>query len=167
MVLQDTWLIEGTIAENIAYGSANPELITRGQIVSAAKVAMADGFIRVLPEGYDTVLNEETDNLSQGQKQLLTIARAVLLSPDILILDEATSNVDTRTEKLIQAAMKKLMHGRTCFIIAHRLSTIRDAEQIIVMKNGSVTETGTHESLMKKKGEYFELYNSQFSGKII
>ena len=161
MVLQDTWLFDGTIAENIAYGAAQPDKVTRQQIVRAAETAMADGFIRALPQGYDTVLSETTASLSQGQRQLLTIARAVLAQPDILILDEATSSVDTRTEKLIQTAMERLMEGRTCFIIAHRLSTIRSAQLIIVMDNGRIAEMGTHEQLLARKGVYSELYSSQ------
>ncbi|HVI42147.1 MAG TPA: ABC transporter ATP-binding protein [Anaerovoracaceae bacterium] len=160
MVLQDTWLYKGTILENIGYGLENPE---PGKIIEAAKAAHADHFIRSLPMGYDTILNEEASNISQGQKQLLTIARALLADPPILILDEATSSVDTRTEALIQKAMAGLMKGRTSFVIAHRLSTIKNADLILVMKNGSVIEQGTHEELIKQKGFYEDLYNSQFT----
>ena len=160
MVLQDTWLFNGTIRENIAYGRANA---TEAEIVQAAIAAQADHFIRTLPESYDTVLNQDATNLSQGQKQLLTIARAVLADPEILILDEATSSVDTRTEVLIQKAMRELMRGRTSFVIAHRLSTIRDADLILVMNHGSIVEQGTHEDLLAKGGFYADLYNSQFS----
>ncbi|XCH78804.1 MAG: ABC transporter ATP-binding protein [Candidatus Dehalobacter alkaniphilus] len=160
MVLQDTWLFNGSIKDNITYSK---EGATMEQIVRAAKAAHADHFIRTLPDGYDTILNEEATNISQGQKQLLTIARAILADPAILILDEATSSVDTRTEVLIQKAMKNLMKGRTNFVIAHRLSTIRDAELILVMNNGSIIETGNHKELLAKGGFYAELYNSQFS----
>ncbi|QHA01630.1 ABC transporter ATP-binding protein [Dehalobacter restrictus] len=160
MVLQDTWLFNGSIKDNITYSK---EGATMEQIVRAAKAAHADHFIRTLPDGYDTILNEEATNISQGQKQLLTIARAILANPAILILDEATSSVDTRTEVLIQKAMKNLMKGRTNFVIAHRLSTIRDAELILVMNNGSIIETGNHKELLAKGGFYAELYNSQFS----
>lgn len=159
MVLQDTWLFNGTIRDNIGYGR---EGATDAEIVEAAKAAQADHFIRTLPEGYDTVLNEEASNISQGQKQLLTIARAILADPAILILDEATSSVDTRTEILIQQAMDHLMQGRTSFVIAHRLSTIQDADVILVMNHGKVVEQGTHEQLLALKGFYAELYNSQF-----
>lgn len=161
MVLQDTWLFNGTIKDNIAYGRKGA---TMEEIVAAAKAAHADHFIRTLPEGYNTVLNEEATNISQGQKQLLTIARAVLADPSILILDEATSSVDTRTEVLIQKAMAGLMKGRTSFVIAHRLSTIRDAEVILVMNHGSIIEQGNHKELIKKGGFYADLYNSQFAG---
>ncbi len=163
MVLQDTWLFNGTIRENIAYGRIQP---TEAEIVQAAKAAHADHFIRTLPEGYDTVLNEEASNISQGQKQLLTIARAILADPAILILDEATSSVDTRTELLIQKAMIALMQGRTSFVIAHRLSTIRDADLILVMNHGSIIEKGTHVELLAQQGFYAELYNSQFSANV-
>ncbi len=161
MVLQDTWLFNGTIRENIAYGrdGAGEE-----DIVNAAKAAHADHFIRTLPEGYDTVLNEEATNISQGQKQLLTIARAILADPAVLILDEATSSVDTRTEVLIQKAMTALMADRTAFVIAHRLSTIRDAELILVMDHGSIIEQGPHAELLEKGGFYAELYKAQFTG---
>jgi ATP-binding cassette subfamily B protein len=160
MVLQDTWLFHGTIRENIAYGR---EDATDEQIVRAAKAAYADHFIRTLPEGYGTELNEEATNISQGQKQLLTIARAFLADPEILILDEATSSVDTRTEQQIQKAMSELMRGRTNFVIAHRLSTIRDADLILVMDHGTIIEQGTHRTLLAANGFYADLYNSQFS----
>ena len=160
MVLQDTRLFNGTIRDNIAYGKKNA---TEEEIIAAAKAAHADHFIRVLPEGYDTILNEEVSNISQGQKQLLTIARALLADPEIMILDEATSSVDTRTELQIQNAMKTLMKGRTSFVIAHRLSTIREADVILVMKDGDVIETGNHETLMAQNGFYADLYNSQFN----
>ncbi|MDI6704908.1 MAG: ABC transporter ATP-binding protein [Bacillota bacterium] len=161
MVLQDTWLFNGTIRDNIAYGR---EGATDEEIVRAAKAAHADHFIRTLPDGYDTVLNEEASNISQGQKQLLTIARAILANPAILILDEATSSVDTRTEVHIQRAMAELMKGRTSFVIAHRLSTIRDADFILVMNEGSIVEKGSHKELMARGGFYADLYNSQFAG---
>jgi ATP-binding cassette subfamily B multidrug efflux pump len=161
MVLQDTWLFNGTIRDNIAYGRPGA---SEDEIVEAAKTAHADHFIRTLPDGYDTILNEEASNISQGQKQLLAIARAILADPAILILDEATSSVDTRTEVLIQHAMEALMSGRTSFVIAHRLSTIRDADLILVMNNGSVIEKGTHTELLAAGGFYAELYNSQFTG---
>ncbi len=161
MVLQDTWLFNGTIRDNIAYGR---EGATEAEIIRAAKAAHADHFIRTLPEGYNTILNEEASNISQGQKQLLTIARAILADPLILILDEATSNVDTRTEVLIQKAMANLMKGRTSFVIAHRLSTIRDAELILVMDHGHIIEQGSHKELLEKKGFYADLYYSQFAG---
>ncbi|KRF32140.1 ABC transporter ATP-binding protein [Paenibacillus sp. Soil787] len=164
MVLQDTWLFNGTIRENIAYGRDGA---TEEEIVSAARAAYADHFIRTLPEGYDTRLNEEASNLSHGQKQLLTIARAILADPTILILDEATSSVDTRTEVSIQKAMNNLMEGRTSFVIAHRLSTIRDADLILVMNHGSVIEQGTHEQLLEQHGFYADLYNSQFAQKAL
>jgi ATP-binding cassette subfamily B protein len=160
MVLQDTWLYKGTIMENIGYGLENAD---PKKVIEAAKAAHADHFIRSLPQGYDTILNEEASNISQGQKQLLTIARALLADPPILILDEATSSVDTRTEALIQKAMAELMKGRTSFVIAHRLSTIKDADLILVMKNGTVIEQGNHEELIRQKGFYEELYNSQFT----
>jgi len=161
MVLQDTWLFNGTIRDNIAYGRIGA---TEEDVVRAAKAAYADHFIRTLPDGYDTILNEEASNLSQGQKQLLTIARAVLADPQILILDEATSSVDTRTEVHIQQAMNALMEGRTSFVIAHRLSTIRDADRILVMNQGAVIEQGSHEELLAQRGFYADLYESQFSG---
>ncbi len=161
MVLQDTWLFNGTIKDNIAYGRADA---SEQDVIRAAKAAYADHFIRTLPEGYGTVLNEEASNISQGQKQLLTIARAILADPAILILDEATSNVDTRTELLIQKAMSTLMKGRTSFVIAHRLSTIRDADLILVMDHGSIIEMGNHNQLLARGGFYADLYNSQFTG---
>lgn len=163
MVLQNTWLFHGTIRDNIAYGRENA---TEGEIVKASTAAYADHFIRTLPEGYKTVLNEEATNISQGQKQLLTIARAFLADPEILILDEATSSVDTRTEQLIQDAMSRLMKGRTSFVIAHRLSTIRDADLILVMNHGTIIEKGTHNELLAGKGFYADLYNSQFRGHV-
>lgn len=162
MVLQDTWLFNGTIRENIAYGRDGASLL---EIERAAKAAHADHFIRTLPDGYDTILNEEATNISQGQKQLLTIARAILADPAILILDEATSSVDTRTEVLIQKAMTNLMQGRTSFIIAHRLSTIREAKTILVMNHGAIIEQGNHNELLSQNGFYAELYNSQFMQK--
>ncbi|MDD3243444.1 MAG: ABC transporter ATP-binding protein [Eubacteriales bacterium] len=162
MVLQDTWLFSGSIYENIAYGKDGA---TREEVMAAAKAAHADHFIRTLPQGYDTVLNEDATNISQGQRQLLTIAQAILADPEIMILDEATSSVDTRTEVLIQKAMQSLMKGRTSFIIAHRLSTIRGADNILVMEKGNIIEMGTHEQLMAAKGYYWDLYNSQFTAK--
>ena len=164
MVLQDTWLFNGTIRENIAYGREN---VTEAEIVQAAKAANADHFIRTLPQGYNTILNEDASNISQGQKQLLTIARAFLADPEILILDEATSSVDTRTEIQIQKAMTELMKGRTSFVIAHRLSTIRDADLILVMNHGTIVEQGTHEELLARNGFYADLYNSQFTGRAL
>jgi ATP-binding cassette subfamily B protein len=164
MVLQDTWLFNGTIMENIRYGRSNA---SDEDVIKAAKAAHADHFIRALPEGYNFVLNEETTNISQGQMQLLTIARAILVDPTVLILDEATSSVDTHTEVLIQKAMLDLMKNRTSFIIAHRLSTIREADWILVMKDGDIVEQGKHAKLLAKKGFYAELYNSQFEGKEI
>jgi len=161
MVLQNTWLFNGTIRENIAYGR---KAATEEEVVRAAKAAHADHFIRTLPEGYDTILNEEASNISEGQKQLLTIARAILADPAILILDEATSSVDTRTEVYIRKAMTELMKGRTSFVIAHRLSTIRNADMILVMNNGQVVEQGSHAELLAKQGFYSELYHSQFIG---
>ncbi|MDB4865695.1 MAG: transporter ATP-binding protein, partial [Cohnella sp.] len=163
MVLQDTWLFNGTIRDNIAFGRLEA---TEEEVVEAAKAAYADHFIRTLPDGYDTVLNEEASNISQGQKQLLTIARAILADPAILILDEATSSVDTRTEVQIQTAMNRLMKGRTSFVIAHRLSTIRDADLILVMNKGTVIEQGTHTELLARGGFYADLYYSQFSDKM-
>ncbi|MGL4361832.1 MAG: ABC transporter ATP-binding protein [Cellulosilyticaceae bacterium] len=160
MVIQDTWLFKGSIKDNIAYGKDGATL---EEVVAAATAASADHFIRTLPDGYDTILNEEASNISQGQKQLLTIARAILANPSILILDEATSSVDTRTESHIQTAMNSMMKGRTSFVIAHRLSTIKDADMILVMKDGDVVEKGTHEQLLSLGGLYADLYNSQFS----
>ncbi|BDG68664.1 MULTISPECIES: ABC transporter ATP-binding protein [Enterococcus] len=163
MVLQDTWLFTGSIYDNIHYGN---EKATKEQVIAAAKAAHVDDFVRKLPEGYDTVLNEEASNISQGQRQLITIARAFLADPDVLILDEATSSVDTRTEILIQKAMGRLLENRTSFVVAHRLSTIRDADNIIVMNHGSIVETGNHEELMAQNGFYADLYNSQFSEEV-
>ena len=159
MVLQDTWLFNGTIGENICYGCDDAD---QEKINEAAKTAHVDHFIRTMPGGYDMVLNEEASNISAGQKQLLTIARAVVGDPPMLILDEATSSVDTRTEVLIQKAMDRLMHGRTSFIIAHRLSTIRNADLILVMREGDIVEQGNHEHLLAQNGFYADLYNSQF-----
>ena len=164
MVLQDTWLYNGTIMENIRYSRSGA---SDEAVIAAAKAAHVDHFVRTLPEGYNMVLNEETTNISQGQMQLLTIARAILVDPTILILDEATSSVDTHTEVLIQKAMDNLMKGRTSFVIAHRLSTIRDADLILVMDKGDIVEQGKHEELLKRSGFYAELYNSQFEGKAI
>lgn len=164
MVLQDTWLFSATIRDNIAYGRIDA---SEEEIISAAQSAYADHFIRTLPDGYDTELNEEASNISEGQKQLLTIARAVLADPAILILDEATSNVDSRTEVMIQRAMARLMQGRTSFVIAHRLSTIRDAELILMMNKGRIVEQGTHAELLARGGYYSELYNSQFAGALL
>ena len=159
MVLQDTWLFSGTIRDNIRYGKLDA---TDEEVERAAKIACADHFIRTLPDGYDFVINSDADNISQGQKQLLTIARAVLADPKVLILDEATSSVDTRTEVLIQKAMDALMQGRTSFIIAHRLSTIKNADRILVLRDGDVVEQGSHEELLARNGFYASLYNSQF-----
>lgn len=159
MVLQETWLYNASLKENIRYGKLEA---SDEEVLAAAKSAQVDHFIRTLPDGYDMVLNEEASNISQGQKQLLTIARAILADPQILILDEATSSVDTRTEALIQKAMSNLMKGRTSFVIAHRLSTIRDADMILVMKDGDIIEQGSHEELLAKGGFYETLYNSQF-----
>ena len=164
MVLQDTWLFSGTIRENIAYGRQGA---STDAIVEAAKAAQADHFIRTLPENYDTLINEEASNLSQGQKQLLTIARAFLADPAVLILDEATSSVDTRTEVLIQESMHRLMHGRTAFVIAHRLSTIRNADLILMIEGGRIVERGSHHDLLAAKGRYAALYESQFAGRAV
>ena len=164
MVLQDTWLFSGSIRDNIAYGRAGA---SEAEIVQAAKAAQADHFIRTLPENYGTLINEEATNLSQGQKQLLTIARAFLADPAILILDEATSSVDTRTEVLIQEAMGRLMKGRTTFVIAHRLSTIRNADVILMMEHGRIVEKGTHQQLLDANGRYAALYQSQFTGAVV
>lgn len=160
MVLQETWLFEGTVKDNIAYGK---EDATEDEIIKAAKASYAHSFIRRLPNGYDTIITQDGGNLSQGQKQLLCIARAMLIKPPMLILDEATSNIDTRTEIHIQKAFAKLMKGRTSFIVAHRLSTIKESDLILVMNQGNVIEQGSHEELLDEKGFYYELYNSQFS----
>ena len=160
MVLQDTWLFAGPIADNIAYGSQSA---TDEEIVAAAQAAYVDHFVRTLPGGYRTLLDEDASNISSGQRQLLTIARAFLANPGILILDEATSNVDTRTEVLIQEAMARLRRGRTSFVIAHRLSTIRNADTIVVMDNGRIVEQGSHHDLLRRHGFYYQLYNSQFT----
>ena len=159
MVLQDTWLFHGTIFDNIAYGKPGA---TMEEVVAAAKAAHIHSYISRLPEGYNTILSDNGTSISKGQKQLLTIARAMLLDAHMLILDEATSNVDTRTEQRIQAAMRTLMQNKTCFVIAHRLSTIRSADNILVLNQGQVVEQGTHESLMAQKGFYCKLYESQF-----
>jgi ATP-binding cassette subfamily B multidrug efflux pump len=161
MVLQDAWLFSGTIRENIAYGR---EGATEAQIQAAAEAAHVNHFVRTLPEGYETRLDDDSANISQGERQLLTIARAFLADPEILILDEATSSVDTRTEVLIQRAMARLLAGRTSFVIAHRLSTVRGADLILVMNEGSIIEQGTHEELLAARGFYYDLYNSQFVG---
>ncbi len=160
MVLQETWLKRGTIAENISYGKPDA---AREEIVEAAKAAHAHSFIKRLPKGYDTIIGEGAENLSQGQKQLLCIARVMLSLPPMLILDEATSSIDTRTESRIQRAFQKMMQGRTSFIVAHRLSTIRDADVILVMRDGHIVEQGSHQDLLQKGGFYAELYNSQFA----
>jgi ATP-binding cassette subfamily B multidrug efflux pump len=160
MVLQDTWLFHGTIRENIAYGRLDA---SEAEIMAAAEAAHVDHFVRTLPDGYDTVIDDDATNLSAGEKQLLTIARAFLANPPILILDEATSSVDTRTEVLIQRAMTRLMRGRTTFVIAHRLTTIRDANTILVMNRGQIVEQGDHDELIASRGFYYDLYNSQFT----
>jgi ATP-binding cassette subfamily B protein len=161
MVLQDTWLFGGTIAENLCYG--NPS-VTREEMEAAAKAARIDDYIRSLPMGYETVLDENGVNISKGQKQLLTIARAMLVNSPMLILDEATSNVDTRTEQKLQEAMDELMKEKTCFIVAHRLSTVQNASRIIVIRDGKIVETGDHSTLLAAGGFYASLYNSQFEG---
>lgn len=159
MVLQDTWLYNGSVKDNIRYGKINA---TDNEIIEAAKAAHVHHFIKTLPKGYNSILDEESSNISAGQKQLLTIARVILTDPKILILDEATSSIDTRTEEQIQSAMDNLMKGRTSFIIAHRLSTIKNADLILVMNHGDIVEQGTHEELLEKNGFYAGLYNSQF-----
>ena len=164
MVLQDTWLMNRSVAENIAYGRPSA---SREEIVEAAKAAHAHSFIRRMPEGYDTIIEGDGGNLSEGQKQLLCIARVMLILPPMLILDEATSSIDTRTELKIQRAFDAMMQGRTSFVVAHRLSTIREADVILVMKDGSVVEQGTHEELLSKGGFYEHLYNAQFAGNAI
>ena len=163
MVLQDTWLFHGTIRANIAYGRPDA---TEAEIMAAAEATYVDRFVHALPDGYDTVIDEEGSNISAGEKQLITIARAFLADPALLILDEATSSVDTRTEVLVQRAMAALRSDRTSFVIAHRLSTIRDADLILVMESGQIVEQGDHEQLLAARGAYFDLYNSQFSGAV-
>jgi ATP-binding cassette, subfamily B, multidrug efflux pump len=164
MVLQDTWLFGGTIRENIAYGATD---VSESDVIRAAEAAYVDHFVRTLPDGYDTILDDAASNVSAGEKQLITIARAFLSNPAILILDEATSSVDTRTELLVQKAMARLRHGRTSFIIAHRLSTIRDADTILVMESGAIVEQGNHDELIARGGAYAELYESQFAGAVV
>jgi len=159
MVLQDTWLFDGTVYDNIAYGRPDA---TREEVIAAAKAAHIHDMIISLPDGYDTIVTDSGNSISKGQKQLMTIARAMLMNSSMLILDEATSNVDTQTEQRIQDAMLELMHGRTCFVIAHRLSTITGADCILVMDKGRIVESGTHAALLAKRGAYFELYNAQF-----
>jgi ATP-binding cassette subfamily B multidrug efflux pump len=164
LVLQDTFLFSETVMENIRYGQLNA---SDDEVISAAKIADADHFIRQLPNGYQSMLSERGSNLSQGQRQLLAIARAILADPSILILDEATSSVDTRTEVRIQKALLRLMEGRTSFVIAHRLSTIRDASNVVVINDGEIVEQGNHQQLMEKRGFYHKLYMSQFKGHAI
>lgn len=159
MVLQDTWLYHGTIRDNIAYGKPNA---TDEEVIAAAKAAFADSFIMQMPNGYDTVIAEDGGNLSQGQKQLLCIARVMLVNPPMLILDEATSSIDTRTELKVQAAFQNIMEGRTSFIVAHRLSTIQNATTILVMEQGRIIEQGNHQTLLSRNGFYAKLYHSQF-----
>ncbi len=159
MVLQDTWLYHGTIRDNIAYGKPNA---TDEEVIAAAKAAFADSFIMQMPNGYDTVIAEDGGNLSQGQKQLLCIARVMLVNPPMLILDEATSSIDTRTELKVQAAFQNIMEGRTSFIVAHRLSTIQNATTILVMEQGKIIEQGNHQTLLSRNGFYAKLYHSQF-----
>ncbi len=160
MVLQDTWLFSGTIFDNIRYGNLSAR---KDEVIDAAKMANVHHFIRTLPQGYNMVINEEGSNISQGEKQLLTIARAILKNPQIMILDEATSSVDTRLEKMLQSAMNKVLKDRTSFVIAHRLSTIKNADLILVLRDGDIAEMGNHESLMAQNGFYSQLYNSQFA----
>jgi ATP-binding cassette subfamily B multidrug efflux pump len=164
MVLQDTWLFGGTIRDNIAYG--NPDA-TEEQLLAAARATYVDRFVHALPDGYDTVIDEEGNNVSAGEKQLITIARAFLADPSLLILDEATSSVDTRTEVLVQHAMAALRSERTSFVIAHRLSTIRDADLILMMENGRIVEQGTHDELVAREGAYFRLYQAQFAEPVV
>ena len=159
MVLQDTWLYNGTIKDNIRYGNLNA---TDEEVIAAAKAAQVHHFVKTLPGGYDMVLNEEASNVSQGQKQLLTIARAILSNPKVLILDEATSSIDTRTEALIEKGMDQLMEGRTVFVIAHRLSTVRNADAIMVLERGKIVERGSHDELLEQQGVYYQLYNGMF-----
>ena len=159
MVLQDTWLFHGSIYDNIRYGRLDAR---KDEVIAAARQANVDHFIRTLPDGYDMIVNEEANNISQGEKQLLTIARAILKNPPIMILDEATSSVDTRLEKMLQEAMHNVMQGRTSFVIAHRLSTIRNADLILVIKDGHLIEQGTHDELIHQDGFYKQLYNAQF-----
>jgi ATP-binding cassette subfamily B multidrug efflux pump len=161
MVLQDAWLFHGTIRDNIRYGRPDA---TEAEVLEASRSTFVDAFVRGLPQGYDTVIDEESSNLSAGQRQLITIARAFLVRPALLILDEATSNVDTRTESLVQHAMAALRSDRTSFVIAHRLSTIRDADHILVMRDGRIVEQGAHRTLLARKGAYYELYSAQFGG---
>ncbi len=163
MVLQDTWLFGGTIRDNIAYGHPNA---TDEQVREAARMSYVDRFVHMLPDGYDTVIDEEGSNVSAGEKQLITIARAFIAQPSILILDEATSSVDTRTELLVQQATAQLRSDRTSFVIAHRLSTIRDADLIVVMEDGHIVEQGGHSELLERRGAYYDLYNSQFVGAV-
>jgi ATP-binding cassette subfamily B protein len=164
LVFQDTFLFSGTVMDNIRYGRLNA---TDEEVMQAARLAEAEPFIRQLPQGYQTDLSERASNLSQGQRQLLSIARAILADPSILILDEATSSVDTRTEARIQKALLRLMRGRTSFVIAHRLSTIRDADQVLVVREGEIVERGTHQQLLDRRGFYHQLYVSQFKGQAI
>ena len=160
MVLQDSWLFSGTITENIRYGNPNA---SDEEIIASAKMSYAHSFIRKMPDGYNTMLNENAENLSAGQKQLLCIARVMALDPPVLILDEATSSIDTLTEIRVQKAFRKLMKGRTSFIVAHRLSTIKESDVILVMNSGNIVEPGTHDELLERKGFYYNLYNSQFA----
>jgi ATP-binding cassette subfamily B protein len=163
MVLQDTWLFDGTVRDNLLYGVQEGRQLSEEQMLAGARATHVDEFIRRLPNGYDTVLNEDSSELSQGERQLMTICRAFLSDPDILILDEATSSVDTRTELLVQQAMNALRENRTSFVIAHRLSTIRDADLILVVNHGSIVEQGSHDELIAQDGAYATLYNSQFT----